>query len=522
MINTVLITTSGIGERLGDLTKYTNKSLVKVGDKFAICYIIDSYANDTEFIITLGYFGNYVKDFLLLAYPNHSFKFINIDKYCGAGSSLGYSLLQTKNELQKPFIFHCCDAVTINKIDIMENQNTLYVYPSQNSNHYTNVKVNNTVVSEINKKNHHDYDFVYTGISYIHHYKEFWESLETVYELNKNNTALSDVDALKLMLSSNIDLHIKVLENWFDTGNVDSFNQINTIIRPKYKVLEKNFESLCFFEDKVIKFINDKDINAKRVLRGQYLNKFTPTLLGHSDNFISMDLIQGTLLSDSTNYNEIYNLLIWAKTFLWVNQNTKIEYRESCRKFYIDKTIKRLSQISFLSQEKNTINKLVCPDVLSMISAIPEKLVLNDEFCYFHGDFILDNIIKTDNAGVEMYKLIDWRHEFDNQTEYGDVYYDLAKLRHNIIFTNENILNKHFKIIHADNEITVDIKCNYLLMQQLENYNRFIIENNYNLTKIKLLTSLIWLNMSPLYDGELSEFLFYFGKYNLQIILQNI
>ena len=34
MVKTVLITTSGIGERLGTITKYTNKSLVKVKKLF--------------------------------------------------------------------------------------------------------------------------------------------------------------------------------------------------------------------------------------------------------------------------------------------------------------------------------------------------------------------------------------------------------------------------------------------------------------------------------------------------------
>ena len=60
----VLITTSGIGRRLGDLTKYTNKSLIKVGDKLAICHIIEKYNKYVEFVITLGYYGNLVKDFL--------------------------------------------------------------------------------------------------------------------------------------------------------------------------------------------------------------------------------------------------------------------------------------------------------------------------------------------------------------------------------------------------------------------------------------------------------------------------
>ncbi len=38
----ILITASGVGQRLGDLTKYTNKSLVKVGKKPSISYIIEN------------------------------------------------------------------------------------------------------------------------------------------------------------------------------------------------------------------------------------------------------------------------------------------------------------------------------------------------------------------------------------------------------------------------------------------------------------------------------------------------
>ena len=91
----VLITTSGIGKRLDNLTKYTNKSLVKVGDKYAICHIIEQYNPDTEFIITIGYFGKYVKDFLIIAYPRYNFTFIEVDNYAGLGSSLGYSLLKS-------------------------------------------------------------------------------------------------------------------------------------------------------------------------------------------------------------------------------------------------------------------------------------------------------------------------------------------------------------------------------------------------------------------------------------------
>ena len=67
IMSKVLITTSGVGERLGKHTKHTNKSLVKVGDKYAICHIIENYPDDTTFVVTLGHYGDYVKDFLEMA-----------------------------------------------------------------------------------------------------------------------------------------------------------------------------------------------------------------------------------------------------------------------------------------------------------------------------------------------------------------------------------------------------------------------------------------------------------------------
>ena len=60
----VLITTSGIGKRLGKLTDFTNKALIRVGDKPAISHIVEYYPENTKFVITLGHFGNHIKDFL--------------------------------------------------------------------------------------------------------------------------------------------------------------------------------------------------------------------------------------------------------------------------------------------------------------------------------------------------------------------------------------------------------------------------------------------------------------------------
>jgi NDP-sugar pyrophosphorylase family protein len=226
MTITVLITTSGTGDRLGDITKYTNKSLVKVGDKYAICYIIDAYDDDTEYIITLGYYGNYVKQFLLLAYPTKNFVFVEIDKYMGEGSSLGYSMLKAKEHLQKPFIFHCCDSIITNQINISYDDNILYVYPNETSDQYTNIQGVNNIVTKINEKGYADYDYIYTGIAYIKDYEKFWINLDDCYNNDKNNNKLNDVNSINLMITQNIVFKYVVINDWYDTGNVKSYQRI--------------------------------------------------------------------------------------------------------------------------------------------------------------------------------------------------------------------------------------------------------------------------------------------------------
>lgn len=520
MKKTVLITTSGIGERLGVLTKYTNKSLVNVGDKYALCYIIENYEIETNFIITVGYCGNLVKDFLLLSYPLHSFTFVEIDNYVGDGSSLGYSLLQAKNFLQVPFIFHCCDAIVINPISFEEDKNTLCVAKSKCSKQYASVNVKNDLIIKINNKNHDDFDYIYTGVSFIYDYKNFWETLQDIYDLDKFNSTLSDVHVIrKLMENNEIPFNYIVLDDWYDTGNAESYNNLQIFFKSTYNIIAKPNESLCFFDKTVVKFINDKSVNEKRVKRGNHLFPLTPKIISSSGNFMLMEKIDGDVLSQHYKHGEIYKLLTWAKNNLWTNENKNDAFKNDCYEFYINKTINRINSLSFLknTQEINIINGINVGNFDNLMARVLSfEDLLTDTFYNFHGDFILDNIIKSNDS----YVLIDWRHEFGAQLNCGDLYYDLAKLRHNIIFNHKNVLQNLYDVVYKDEcNVIIDIKCNYFLTQQLEDFDKFVIENNYNLKKIKVITSTIWLNMAPLYDGKLSEFLFYFGKYNLFLSL---
>jgi len=510
---TVLITTSGTGSRLNHFTKYTNKSLVKLGDKLAICYIIEQYDDDTEYIITLGHMGSLVKDFLLLAYPSRTFIFIEIDKFEGSGSSLGYSMLKAKDYLQKPFVFHCCDTILQEKITF-NSSNTVFVAKNEDYHSYATIITSGDNVICLNKKGEPKNDYIYIGIAYFKDFDIFWTKLEALYLSNPSDSSLSDIYSIQKMIQDSYHFTYSVVSTHFDTGNLKRYNEARNYFKSSYDILEKDNESLCFFNDRVIKFFHDSDINLKRVQRGKSLYPLCPKIIASKNNFFCMELIQGTVLSEYYSYGEISKLLEWAKEKLWIHKIVDDKYNSVCSSFYYTKTLNRIHNLPFLSTELTIINGIHTGSIQDVLARVDFTSLCTSEFSQFHGDFILENIIKKPDG---TYSLIDWRHEFGSEVNYGDMYYDLAKLKHNIIFNHKNIMNKLFTIEEKGNQITVDLKCNYFLIKQLDDYNEFIKKNMLDSKKIDLLMSIIWLNMSSLYEEPLSKFLYYFGKFNLFI-----
>lgn len=56
-------------------------------------------------------------------------------------------------------------------------------------------------------------------------------------------------------------------------------------------------------------------------------------------------------------------------------------------------------------------------------------------------------------------------------------------------------------------------------MRQLDSFDSFLNKYDYNKKKVMILNAIIWLNMAPLYENPLQEFLFYLGKFNLYLAL---
>lgn len=501
----VLITTSGLGSRLGELTDYTNKCLIRVADKPAISYIIESYPSDVEFIITLGHFGSHVKQFLQLAYPNHKFTFIEIDKYKGKGSSLGYSLLQCKDKINTPFIFHASDTILTNYTPKPPDVNYIVGSYKEDSAQYRTIHLNNNKLIKINEKGELNFDFSYIGVTGIKDYELFFLELDKL--INSNHNDISDVHAINNMLPK-VDFYGEWVngDNWYDVGNTTELHRTRKLFKSSIKVLDKKDESIFFFENFVIKFFADTKTNKNRVIRAEYLKGLVPEIINSTENFYKYKKAEGKLFSKSVKKKTFLEFLKWSDTNLWTPK-PNINFKDKCFDFYIIKTKKRVAEYLKSNPESNYINGEYIPDIYDLIDTIDIEWLCEGLPSQFHGDFILDNIIETNNG----FCLIDWRQDFAGDLEIGDIYYDLAKLNHNLI-VNHDIVNKNLFNSSSDN---CYILTNSTLNECKELLHSFINNNLYDLKKVNILTSLIWINMAPLHEYSFSTFLFNFGKYNL-------
>ncbi len=521
----VFLTTSGLGTRLEGLTKGTNKALVRVGDRYAICRIIEKFPSDTEFVITLGYYGSHVCDFLELAYPNRKFTFVEVDRYEGPGSSQAYSMLAAAPHLTRPFLYHCCDtllpATDIFHVPVSDHDSaiTLFVSPHEDYTTYSGISVRDGKIVRFNKKREAIHDFAYIGISYIRDPMLFWKTLRQAVDSAPIDGSLGDTTAYTALISQGYTVDYKVIPTFYDTGNLESYRSACKVFPAKHIVLEKPNESLCFLEDRVIKFIQSTETNKLRVQRGQLLEMVGgPKLLGHRDNFLAMELVNGEVLAECREYGEVRRLLDWAYDNLWCIEKTSEDFRQSCWRFYHSKTWSRIDEYFKTTTEDPTrINGVDVGTIGELMARIPFADLCTDTFSLFHGDFILDNILRRPNGE---FVLLDWRDSFDGLVEWGDRQYDLAKLRHNLVFQHSNIAAGKFFIRREDGNVFVDLDCKYLLTRQLEELDVWIKQKGWSIRNTRILQALIWINMAPLYDAPLSNFLFAFGKWNLWLALE--
>lgn len=529
----LFITTSGIGSRLLDLTKYTNKSMIKIGKRPVISYIIDSYPKDFDLVISLGYHGDHVKQYLSLAYPDRHITYVEVEKYEGEGTSQVYSQLHAEKYLQEPFIYNDCDTIVENlqsQIPMKFDYNFIVGYET-NSDLYDSFDYDvTTKASDGSYQLIHTYArpnslagmLAYIGIAGIYDYKTFWATLHKAYE-NDDWQKLSDFfvyDKYKMFK----DLRAVKVDNWIDTGSIAGVNEARKKISDKFLILDKNDQGIFMLNHKVIKFFARDGVVDNLMAHYQSIKKFCTPITTYTKNFICYDFIDAEDAIDNMTPIKFDKMIhYFFQNGLWdfkFNPDRK-KFDEEKHNFYITKTKDRL--YDFLDKyhiddnAEITINDITVPSNFS-VEAMLEMLEDSNEYQTYHqlsnwhGDFVLDNMLYDEKH--DKFILLDWREKFGSIAEYGDCIYDYAKMNHNLTFNFKAACNGLFTINEKPHhKVYVHILCNNCVHDCKKILADFVCNTlHLNFAYIEFLTGLCWVNMSPLHGQPMGKLLYYMGK----------
>ena len=524
----VIIASAGLGNRLQGMTKILNKALISVAQKPVISYIIDKIDPEIEIVIPVGYKAQYVIDYCQIAYPKRKFNFVKIDKYDGNGSGLGYSLLECKKYLQCPFIFSSNDTIVLEDVPAPETNWVGYTDLVDNRQ-YRSITIHDGWVDNLYGKGAEVESYAYIGLCGVKDYDIFWDEMES--GTSKGSIIIGESFGLRAVLKNGIK---PIKFSWYDTGNIESLTATRDYFERDIEVniLDKEEEAIWFANNSVIKFSTDKNFIANRLQRTKQLGDFIPRITDSSENMYKYNWIEGEVLSKNPTLNKFKQFLEWIEN-LWqpisLSSNEEEKYHNLCIEFYKNKTETRINQLFKTAEMYDAveiINGKNYQEVSSILNRVDWSLITNGQCVVFHGDLHFENIIVKknnilDNDNEYSFCLLDWRQDFSGNVEYGDIYYDLAKLNHGLIISHDIINKNLFDISKTGDIINFEFFRKQSVIKCQEYFTKWIEKNGYDLHKIQILTALVFINSSPLHHFPYNLLLYYQGKSMLADTLGN-
>ncbi len=495
----VLILAAGGGTRLKSFTQNINKALLPINNKAIISYIIEKFPVEYEIVVALGYKSESLQEYIQLVHPDRKVSFINAENSDGPGASA----LLCKNLLQKPFYITTADCIIDSELPHLDG-NWLGVAPTSYPEKYSTVSVKNDKIVDFVNKSENGFDNAFIGLAGIWNYDLFW------IELEKNIKDGEIVSAFESPLKYP-NFRVKY-PKWLDTGNLDDLSKTKQYFHDKPMSLVKDTGEIIYkTADKFIKFHPDKQIIVNKTKRAEILKSLTPKEFGSTKNFTYYYWEKGKTLYEYDSH------FLFEKFLNSFNKNIKptgLIGSEAVAKFYISKTQERIKL--FLEKygknyynTEHIINNIKYPSLESVYKNIDfSKFESNPKNKLFHGDLQFDNIIYNEESNKFTY--IDWRESFGGDTSGGDIYYDLAKLYGGCIFPYDKMKNDSlYSYSEGTSIVNYKIPTTEALTRFKNTYEQWLENESFSLEKVKLLTAIIFLNMSPLHEEKFGKILWF-------------
>ena len=149
-----------------------------------------------------------------------------------------------------------------------------------------------------------------------------------------------------------------------------------------------------------------------------------------------------------------------------------------------------------------------------------KKLYRKSEMTFIHGDFCLGNILYDPSSKI--LKCIDPRGSFGKTSVYGDLKYDVAKLRHSFRGYYDFIVSDLFSLEEKEGAWKLEFFTNADTERIAEYFDKELEKNGFDLSLVSVVEALLFLSMVPLHaDNQKRQLAMYLRGIQLINSLSN-
>lgn len=511
----VCVLTSGRGTRLGARYAGINKALLPLGQKAILTRIIERFPPESPFVVSLGHLGGQVKDYLELAHPDRDFTFVAVDRFEGPGTGPGYSLLQCKPHLERPFYFAACDTLWEGRVEDFGREEDWVGterLPEERTGDYCNFEVEDGRVLRILDKTpvRGGRWESFIGLCFVRNSAAFWRGLLAGQD-GAGEHSVSRGLALVLQEGGLKARRIR----WTDVGSQALYEEALRAYDP-YD-FSKSEEQLYHVGTRGLKFFANPEIARRRAQRGKAHPEVFPRIVGARNQFFAYEYAPGATFYRSGTPELFRRLLAWLKESLWrPAPAAPPSFPGDCLRFHRDKTLERLRAYGArhpADEEVESLDGTPLPRTVELLNRIPWDRLSAGVPVSFHGDLQFDNILY--DAGTDRFILLDWRQDFAGLLDCGDLYYDLAKLMGGILLDYDRVKANDFSYREEGRAARARIPRMARSAEYLEILDGFLRAERLDPARVALLVGLIYLNMAPLHTPPFDRLLHALGRRTL-------
>lgn len=535
--NIALIPAAGRGNRMLNLTDDCPKAMLPLRNKPIIGWHLDKLINEgiEEVCIVVGYKKEKLIDYVNGIYADKlNITYVEQTSLDGLADAIkcGLDALEKTYDLNKyNLLIILGDTIINDELTSKMNQGDFVGYKLVSDySRWCLMKTQNNIITEFIDKPDND-PKTRKAVIGIYYFTNIIYLKACIDKIIKNNIRIKN----EFQLSSAMEIYMETInlfaiefKEWFDCGEVDSFNKTR-------KNITRHFNSIEITDDNTIIKRSDNENKINQEINW-YLNLpnklrvYVPQLIDYSmlknNVFYELEYINFSPMQELFLYNLpsnedwekfFNNIFHMIERFKLYSTKARFNSKEHVNEILINKTEKRIEDIkkndyfySLMNYSSITINnnvyknfKLIWPEIKKYV----EDNILQNTSQYWqiiHGDLFFGNILYDVNS--ETLKILDPRGNFGIDGVYGDIRYDIAKLMHSIIGRYDFIINDLFAIIQEKDNIVEYILYDSPKHLEIESiFNSIVEKNGYNIEEILVITGLLFISMIPLHSENINH-----------------